>query len=134
MLFFELSISKKLRGDSRFASRRFPKTKTLAKYSFVGRPFVACYACSTVYFLFFTELSFRLSIIPLISFFYSLTNKQKTSIFDAFRLLWAFFDHLLLSSLKLMNIFNSSFHGQYSVQNLPFKNNPNFFYSVVHSE
>ena len=37
-------------GGSRFVSRRFPKSVILASSNFVGRPFVACYACSIVYF------------------------------------------------------------------------------------
>ena len=35
-----------------------------------------------------------------ISIGYSLTNKRKTAIFDAFRLIWAFFGHFLLISPK----------------------------------
>ena len=46
MLNFQLSIFKKVRGGSRFASRHFPKSVNLASCKFVGRPFVACYACS----------------------------------------------------------------------------------------
>ena len=50
---FELSISSGLRGGgSRFAIRHFPKTVTLASCYFVGRPIVACYACSIVSFHF----------------------------------------------------------------------------------
>ena len=48
MLNFQLSIFKKVRGGSRFASRHFPKSVNLASCNFVGRPFVACYACSIV--------------------------------------------------------------------------------------
>ena len=48
VLKFELSISAGLRGGSRFASRHFPKSVILASCNFVGRPFVACYACSIV--------------------------------------------------------------------------------------
>ena len=44
----ELSIFAGLRGGRRFASRLFPKSMTLASCNFVGRPFVACYACSIV--------------------------------------------------------------------------------------
>ena len=45
---FELSIFKKVRGGSRFASRHFPKSVILASCNFVGRAFVACCACSIV--------------------------------------------------------------------------------------
>ena len=49
VLNFELSISAGLRGGgSRFASRHFPKSVILASCNFVGRPFVAYYACSIV--------------------------------------------------------------------------------------
>ena len=48
VLNFQLSIFKKVRGGSRFASRHFPKSVILASCNFVGRPFVACYACSIV--------------------------------------------------------------------------------------
>ena len=37
-------------GASRFASQHFPVTVNLASCKIVGRPFVACYACSFVYF------------------------------------------------------------------------------------
>ena len=46
VLNFQLSIFKKVRGGSRFASRHFPKSVILASRNIVGRPFVACYACS----------------------------------------------------------------------------------------
>ena len=46
VLSFEPSICSGLRGGSRFASRHFPKSVILASCNFVGRPFVACYACS----------------------------------------------------------------------------------------
>ena len=49
VLNFELSIFKK-GGGSRFASRHFPKSVILASCNFVGRPFLACYACSIVIF------------------------------------------------------------------------------------
>ena len=49
---FELSVSSGLRGGSRFAFRQFPKTVTLASCNFVGRPIVACYACSIICFHF----------------------------------------------------------------------------------
>ena len=48
VLKFELSIFKKVRGGSRFASRLFPKPVILDSCNFMGRPFVACYACSIV--------------------------------------------------------------------------------------
>ena len=49
VLSFGLPISAGLRGGaSRFASRHFPKSVILASCNFVGRPFVACYACSIV--------------------------------------------------------------------------------------
>ena len=49
-LFYILSFlsSKRCGGGSRFASRRFPKSVILFSCNFVGRPFVACYACSIV--------------------------------------------------------------------------------------
>ena len=51
LLKFELSICKKTRGGiSRFASRLFLISVSLACYFFAGSPFVACYACSIVYF------------------------------------------------------------------------------------
>ena len=50
MLGFQLYIFKKVRGGSRFASRHFPKPVILASFNFVGRPFVACCACSVVIF------------------------------------------------------------------------------------
>ena len=37
-------------GGSRFESRHFPQSVILASCSFLGRPFVACYACSIVIF------------------------------------------------------------------------------------
>ena len=48
VLKFQLSIFKKVPGDSRFASRHFPKSVILASCKFVGRPFIGCYACSLV--------------------------------------------------------------------------------------
>ena len=48
VLNFQLSIFKKVRGGSRFASRHFPKSMILASCNFAGRPFVACCACSIV--------------------------------------------------------------------------------------
>ena len=57
VLNFELSISAGLRGG-RFASRHFPKSVILTSFIFVGRPFLACYACSTVIVLFSQEKSF----------------------------------------------------------------------------
>ena len=51
VLEYGLSIFKKVRGGaSRFASRHFPKSVILANCNFVGRPFIACYACSNVIF------------------------------------------------------------------------------------
>ena len=52
--FFELPIFKRLRrgGASRFASRLFPKSVTLASCKFVERPIIACYAYSIVIFHF----------------------------------------------------------------------------------
>ena len=49
VLNFQLSIFKKVRGGaSRFACRHSPKSVNLISCYFVGRPFVACYACSIV--------------------------------------------------------------------------------------
>ena len=50
VLNFEPSISSGLRGGCRFASRHFPRPVILASCNFVGRPFIACYACSVVIF------------------------------------------------------------------------------------
>ena len=53
VLKFGLSISAGLRGGfSRFASRHFLKSVILASCNFVGRPFLACCACSIVIFHF----------------------------------------------------------------------------------
>ena len=60
------------------------------------------------YFPFLLIISFQSLVIWLISVGYSLTNKRKTAIFDDFRLFWAFFGDLSLSSLKWLNIIDSS--------------------------
>ena len=39
-----------VREVSRFASRHFPKSVIIACCIFVGRPMIACYACSIVIF------------------------------------------------------------------------------------
>ena len=39
-------------GGNRFASWHFPESAILASCNFVGRPFVACYACPIVFFHF----------------------------------------------------------------------------------
>ena len=108
---FEFSISSGLRGGSRFAGRHFPKTVILASYNFAGRPFIACYACFFVFFPFFLKLRFWFLVLRSISISYSLTNRRKTSIFDNFRLFWAFFGHFSLRSPKWLNLINSSFQG-----------------------
>ena len=51
VLNFELSIFAGLWGGSPFASRHFPKSVILASCNFMGRAFVACYACSIVFFV-----------------------------------------------------------------------------------
>ena len=50
VLFFQFSIFKKVRGGSPFATRHFPKSVILASCTSVGRPFVACCACSIAIF------------------------------------------------------------------------------------
>ena len=55
---FEVSIFKKVRGGNRFASRHFSKSVILATCNFVGRPFVAGYACSIVSLHFFKKQAF----------------------------------------------------------------------------
>ena len=54
---FERSIFKKVQGrvGSRFGSRHFPKIVISASCKLVGRPVVACYACSIVVLNFFAE-------------------------------------------------------------------------------
>ena len=50
---FSFLSSKRCGGTGgRFASRHFPKSVFLASCSFLARPFVACYACSIIIFLF----------------------------------------------------------------------------------
>ena len=84
-------LSSKSAGGSRFPSRHFPKSVTLASCNFVGRPFSARYACSIVNFHSSIILSFLLLVIWSMSIGSSLTNKRKTATFDDFRLFWAFF-------------------------------------------
>ena len=52
VIFWAFYLQKGAGGASRFASRQFPKSEILASCNFVGRPFVAYYACSTDIFLF----------------------------------------------------------------------------------
>ena len=50
MLSFETSIFKTVRGVIRLAIQLFAKPVILSSCNFVGRPFVACFACSNVIF------------------------------------------------------------------------------------
>ena len=95
-------------GASRFASRLSPKSVILASCNVMRRPYVACHACSNVYFHFFIN-KFSIASIIVVFIGYLLSNSLKTSIFDDFGLLLAFFGHFFLSSPKLLNIFDSSF-------------------------
>ena len=65
------------------------------------------YCCSP----FLLIISFQSLVLWLFSIGYSLTNKQKTAVFDDFRLFLAFFGDFLLSSPKWLKIINSSFSG-----------------------
>ena len=65
---------------------------------------------------FFLRIGFWWPVIWLIFIGYLLTNKPKTAIFDDFRLFWALFGHLFLSSAKWVHIINSSFQELRSIQ------------------
>ena len=83
-------------------------------------------------FSFFPLIGFRLLVMSLIFFGYSLTNKQKAAIFDDFRLFRAFLGHSILSSPKWLNL---HFLGNISLSKyFPFRTNLSLFCCVVHSE
>ena len=80
---FEFFYFKKVRGSSRFASRNFPKSVILASFNFVGLHFLLV---TLVLWLIFIPLITRLSNIcnAVDSYWYSLTNRRKTSVLTIF--------------------------------------------------
>ena len=132
---FENSFSSGLMGGSRFASQHFPNCVISASCNFMGRPFVACYACFIVFFSVFANS--RLPIAKkssCILLAIRLLIREKLRLFS---ILGCFGRFLAISSLVLQNDWIYSIHffkDPNRLKYFPCKTIPSLFWSMVSSE